>query len=243
MLRAAGRRLFGRVLPKGMVLPILKGPLRGTKLILGSPAGPGGGGSLYFGLYEPDETTALQHIVAPGQVFFDIGANIGYYSLLTAKLVGVQGCVVAFEPLVRNVALLSRHTQLNHANNVTIVPCACAESSGIQEFSLGDNSALGHLVVDGVNTAHTIIVPTIRVDEYVDRSGLEPNVMKIDVEGSELSVLKGSSLTLERCRPWVLLSTHSNELTHRCKEYLVEKAYRVRALSGKTASFVAEPDC
>ncbi len=120
LIRRAGRLLFGRVLPR-VAYPVLSGPLKSSRFILGSMAGHGGGASVYFNKLEPEQTDAMLQEMREGQVFFDIGANVGYYSILASKIVGKTGTVVACEPVVRNLTYLQRHVELNKADNVRIL--------------------------------------------------------------------------------------------------------------------------
>ena len=220
-LRPFVRWLSGRVLP-ALAYPVLRGPLLGTRFILRSAAGEGGGASVYVNDVEPESTEALIRILRPGQVVFDIGANIGYYTLLASRQVGTSGRVLAFEPFVRNIAYLHRHVLLNDARNVTIVPVACAERSSIETFVLGANCATGHLSNEknGRRDSTTLLVATAAVDDIVRACGLIPDIIKVDVEGAEARVLQGAAKTLADGRPILLLSAHSSALRAACTDYL-----------------------
>jgi FkbM family methyltransferase len=204
--------------------PVVKGPLRGSRFILGALAGEGGGSRVYLDLLEPEQTSAFRTSLRPGHVCFDIGANVGYYTILASRLVGPRGRVFAFEPLVRNVAYLYRHVYLNRADNVTIVPAACSDALRLASFLPGDNVAVGHLV--GEENGSGVPVVTVAVDQIVELTGVVPNVLKIDVEGAELSVLRGASDTLAAARPIVFLSTHSAGLRGECLDLLQNHGYR-----------------
>ena len=148
-----GRFVSGKLLPKGWAYPIVSGPLRGTRFVLGAAPGEGGGATRYFNLYEPEQTQAFVNTVSRGQTVFDIGANVGYYTLLGSKLVGEDGQVVAFEPVTQNLFNLYRHIVLNKAKNVIIIPAACSDRCSLATFDRGDNCALGHLVQGGIPDA------------------------------------------------------------------------------------------
>src|ERR1017187_7151866 len=126
-LHSATRFVSGRLLPR-IAYPVMRGPLAGMKFILGAPAGEGGGASVFFGTVEPEQTKVLTETLSAGDVFFDIGANIGYYSLLAGRLVGPRGVVVAVEPVVRNLSFLYRHLELNRLRNVRVIPAACSSA-------------------------------------------------------------------------------------------------------------------
>jgi hypothetical protein len=98
-LRKAVRVVAGRLLPR-IAYPVLRGPLKGARFVLGSLAGEGGGASVYLNQVERHQTAALVDVLRSGQIFFDIGANVGYYTVLGSRLVGVSGSVLAFEPVL-----------------------------------------------------------------------------------------------------------------------------------------------
>ena len=225
-LRPFVRWLSGRVLPP-LAYPVVRGPLRGKRFILRSAAGEGGGASIYVNTVEPQKTRALLGILRAGQVVFDIGANIGYYTILASQQVGPLGRVLAFEPYARNVKYLERHVSLNHADNVTIVPVACAERSALERFVMGTDSATGHLSSESTarEEGKTLIVPAAAVDDLVRAFGLMPDVMKVDVEGAEERVLRGAAKTLADARPILLLAVHSVALRAACTSYLLRFGY------------------
>lgn len=220
--------LIVKCLPR-LAYPVLRGPLRGTRFILGSPAGEWGGISIYFNKIEPEQTSVLSSMLSPGRVFFDIGANIGYYTVLAARRVGPQGRVIAFEPAIRNMVYLYRHLSINKIRNVTLIPAACSDQLSLQHFATGQNCATGHLVTRS-DAQDATPVPGLTVDAVVECAGLSPHVMKIDVEGAELDVLKGARNTLLHARPELLLSIHSRALRKDCLAFLKDLEYDCTAL-------------
>lgn len=231
--RKSGRFLFGKVLPRA-AYPVVAGPMRGTKFILGALAGEGGGASVYFNGMETEQTAMMLAELGAGKVFFDIGANVGYYTILASRRVGRAGVVVAFEPVLRNLVFLQQHVDLNNAGNVKILPFALSEKSSIASFSLGQNSAVGHLSEpNGANNGQTndlVYVPTVSLDEISVKLNLAPDVMKIDVEGAEMEVFRGGRQTLEKVKPTIFLSTHSPELRTECLNFLGEIGYKIESL-------------
>lgn len=224
--RRFARFLFGKVLPR-RAYSVLSGPLKGSRFVLGALSGEGGGASVYFNKMETEQTTEMLGTLSAGKTFFDIGANVGYYTILASRLVGPSGKVVSFEPLVRNLSFLHRHVELNNAANVKIMPFAVSSENSILRFSAGQNSAMGHLDPSG---AGDILVPTVTLDDIVKELGVAPDVMKIDVEGAEVEVLRGADRVLTEARPAIFLSTHSPELRAQCTELLSSYGYRVKAL-------------
>jgi SAM-dependent methyltransferase len=101
-------RLPLRLIPRRAVLPILQGPLRGKKWIVGS-----GNHGYWLGSYEIGKRALFVRSIPVGAVVYDLGANVGYYTLLAAMLAGAEGKVFAFEPLPRNLEYLRRHLVLN----------------------------------------------------------------------------------------------------------------------------------
>lgn len=227
LIRRSGRFLFGRILPR-VAYPVVTGPLRSSRFILGSMAGDGGGASVYFNKMEPEQGEAMLCEIREGQTFFDIGANVGYYSILASKIVGAKGAVVACEPVIRNLAYLQQHVLLNKAANVRILAFACSDENGTARFSLGPNSAMGSLVRGGGQS--DVLVPTVTLDKIAEELDLLPDVLKIDVEGAELGVLQGGMGILRRKKPTIFLSTHSVELREACLNLLSEIGYNAQPL-------------
>lgn len=230
------RFIMGRLLPKGMILPVLRGPLKGARFILGAGAGEGGGARVYFGMVEPQQTKLFLNRLKPGDTVFDVGANVGYYTLLASRSVGQGGTVYSFEPVPRNIVYLWRHIQLNHLENVKIIPAACAQSTSVTLFSLGDNCALGHLLSKhgmqkDLNDQSTI-VPAVALDDIVPHIRKAPDVIKIDVEGAELEVLRGAQQLLTTRKPALFLSVHSCELRRNCLGFLQGMGYMIQPVDG-----------
>lgn len=224
MLRRVARYVAGRLLPR-RAYTVRLGPLKGAKFVLGALSGEGGGSSVYVGGVEPEQTSAFVEAIRPGSAFFDIGANVGYYTVLASRLVGGDGRVIAFEPVPRNLEFLRRHLELNCLANVTVVPMAVSDNCGTAGFSLGLDTAMGHIGEDG-----EITVETTTLDHMVDQLGCGPDVVKIDVEGSEIEVLTGAAETLRTHKPMIFLSTHSNKLREDCLAHLRGLGYSVEPL-------------
>jgi len=130
----------------------------------------------------------------------DVGANLGYYSLLASRLVGREGRVIAVEPNSENCRLLLSSLRLGEITNVELMPVACDTSAGWAYYSthVGSNGGL----VDGADVlAHPgVVVPTFRLDDIVTGP---VHFLKLDVEGAEGRVIRGATRILERDRPLV----------------------------------------
>lgn len=200
-------RLPLRLIPETAVLPVLQGPLRGKKWIAGSSSH-----GCWLGSYEYQKQRRFQSSVRPGDVVFDVGANVGFYSLLASVLVGSQGKVYAFEPLPQNLRFLIRHLELNRVGNVSAFETAISDRSGVARFQEARNNSMGKLAESG-----SLTVNTTTIDELVACGECAPpDLLKIDVEGAELAVLQGARQTLATRRPTLFLATHGQEIHGEC---------------------------
>ena len=109
-------------------MPILRGKSRGKKLHIVASASH----SLWLGIFEPKKRSAFESTVPKGGIVFDIGASVGFYTLLGSVLVGGEGRVFAFEPLPQNLSYLKKHLQLNRITNVAVIEAAVAERAAQQ---------------------------------------------------------------------------------------------------------------
>ena len=129
----------------------------------------------------------LSRALRPGDVFFDLGAYVGPFTLLASRLVGPTGRVVAFEPDPGTRALLERNLAANAVTNVTVVPCAVGDHAGTVRFVASGDS------VGRVGAAGDLEVRQVTLDGYCAEHGLQPTVMKVDIEGGEAGALDGSA--------------------------------------------------
>lgn len=165
------------------------------------------------GAYEPHVAATLDRLLGPGDVFVDVGANVGYHTFRAAARVGADGRVVAVEANPENARLIAHTIAVNSLTNVELVPLALAGGRGYVNFGthVGSN---GGFLPDGANTTgsgRSTIVPTMALDDLgLDRV----SVVKIDVEGAEAIVLDGARATIERHRP-TLVMEFSQEMTER----------------------------
>lgn len=230
-------RLPLRLIPKGMVLPILQGRLRGKKWVSGA-----GEHGYWLGSYEIQKRMAFEREISPGSVVYDIGANVGYFSLLAAVLAGREGKVYAFEPLPRNVHYLRQHVALNHLENtIEVIDAAVSDREGEAHFDFGASTAMGHLADSG-----DLSVQMVCLDRMLEKGELRPpDYMKVDVEGAEYSVLVGAHHILENHRPVLFMDTHNREAHEATVSLLKAADYRFEILDGKplpeSKEFIAKP--
>ncbi len=105
--------------------------------------------SYWLGIYEHRKQAVFEQAVTRGSIVFDIGAHVGFYTLLAADLVGPEGQVFAFEPVPRNLCYLRKHLRLNSIDNVTVMDMAVADSSGVGRFEEGWTPTKGRIAPDG----------------------------------------------------------------------------------------------
>lgn len=134
------------------------------------------------GLYEKDTTALFKKIIKPGMTVVDIGAHIGYYTSLFAKLVGPKGRVYAFEADSDNFLLLQKNT--SRYKNVIPVPRAVSGQSGFIKFYKIKDSTGCHSVIPSDNAEETS-VPAVSLDDYISQENLKVDAVKIDIEGGE----------------------------------------------------------
>jgi len=217
-------RLPLRLIPKNMVLRILQGSLRGKKWIVGA-----GEHGYWLGSYELNKRLAFEREITPGSVVYDIGANVGYFSLLAAVLTGEGGKIFAFEPLPRNVAFLRRHKTLNQMDTIEVVEAAVSDHSGLACFDLGASTAMGHIAEEGEFEVKMVCLDDLLSEGEID----PPDYMKVDVEGAEFLALSGAKTLLEEYHPLLFLDTHNREAHHATISLLRELGYQFEELDGK----------
>ena len=198
----------------------------------------------YLGDYVGEARYAryLMSEVRPGDAFIDIGANIGYYTLLASRLVGGEGRVFAFEAHEPAFQRLEQNLRLNSAANVVVLPIAASDAPGqIGLEAPAPGNLGGTRVVDAVLPDST----TVRMDTVDDALAGEDlsrlRFVKIDVEGFEVRVLKGCLRTLEEYHPTCLVEVRRAQLAtydtnpeelHRILNGLGYRAYAVTGRGG-----------
>ena len=188
--------------------------------------------SFVYGTWEPEVFRAVAATVKLGMTVIDIGAHIGYYTLLFAKCVGPKGRVVAFEPVPANFELLKRNIQLNELPNVqTFSQAVFSRNEEIiltvpDELRYSGDASIYH----GRGTKQ-FRVPAIALDTFCDSSGLWPHIVKMDVEGAEYDVFMGAKKTIGRFRPKLLIELHhfdGNVAAHPVPDLLTAWGYRIQ---------------
>jgi FkbM family methyltransferase len=207
-------RLPLRAIPQDATVRILRGPLRGARWTAGASTH-----GCWLGTYEPAFQSFFFSVVPKGGVVWDVGANVGFYSLLASRKAAK---VIAFEPLPENLSYLRRHIELNGLKErVQVIPAAASDRDGSALFTIvPGNRSEGSLGPHG-----TLPVRTVRLDSL----GTVPDVIKIDVEGNEYSVLLGAIATMRNHHPLVLVARHSGDSY--CQDLLKALGYEVSEIA------------
>lgn len=198
---------------------IKSGPLKGYKWIVPTCS------AFIIGNYEQEKTNIVVKNTAPGDIVFDVGAHVGYYSLMMAKLAGEDGRVYSFEPRPLNNEFLRKHISANKVKNVEVVDKAISDIVGTLKFNSNTGTGTGQLSETG-----NIEVNSTSIDTLISEGKPMPNLIKIDVEGGEVGVLKGAVQTIEKAKPKIILATHGEELHSFCLSFLSERGYRIETL-------------
>lgn len=174
-----------------------------------------------------------------GDVCYDIGANLGFFSLLLGRLAGPDGSVYAFEPVARNASNIERNARLNGLPNIEVLRIALCATDGHEELLLAHHVGGAVLKSAGAppDFAGSVTVETARLDTLVNIRRLKPpNIVKIDVEGAEMDVLRGMEQVLRTCAPIVVVELDDEtaaaceKKVSLCRTFLRDLGYRSELL-------------
>lgn len=150
---------------------------------------------IYFEIYDPYETQLLQYCLIEGSNFLDIGANIGYYSLIASQIVGPSGKVHAFEPISANIAAFQQTIDRNQINNIVLNQVAVGSANGELILFTSENqpgSSGWASKVPSERRQKECRVPMTSLDKYLGEGNFGPiRLVKMDIEGAELDALAG----------------------------------------------------
>jgi FkbM family methyltransferase len=225
-----------------------------------APAGPRGNrfrmwlspaaySDFIFGTYEAICAQKLAENVKPSTICVDVGANLGYFTILMSRLVGENGQVIAFEPMPDTYEILCKNVKLNQLTNIKTIRGAVSNESGsVQLFTepsakLSKTASMVGYRLEGVPQATE--VPALRLDDYYAQEKRLPDLIKMDVEGAEGSVLKGARQTIARGRPLLLVEIHAwgSPESQQVLDLLTELGYDASILEirGQEALCLAKP--
>lgn len=225
LLWSAGR-IF-HLLPADLPITIPTGVNRGFRWFRGAANAPE-----WMGTYELSKQKVIGGFDLRGKTVFDVGANAGFYTMAFSRLVGPEGAVFAFEPLGRNCDKIVRHLAMNRITNARLVQCALADRPGFSAFQLGLSDFEGKIAASG-----RYIVPTSTLDAIIaDVSGSAPDLVKIDVEGAEASVLRGAGKLMSERKSVLLIALHGTDSQIECFEILQSHGYLIETFDGQTVT-------
>jgi FkbM family methyltransferase len=191
----------------------------------------------WLGTYEPELQAAVRDWVQPGWTAYDLGANIGFVSLLLGRAVGPQGYVLAVEALPGNVNRLTRNVELNELGGIVeVLPAAVTNQDGPVTFLVGPSGGMGK--ADGsagreLDYEERITVPGISLDAQVYASGrAAPQVIKIDIEGGEVLALPGMQRVLREARPILFIELHGEQAASLVWHTLQDLNYTIHQMTG-----------
>lgn len=219
------------VLPKDTVVPIIQGKLKGKKWVINSS-----NIECALGSYEYEKVKIFEREVTNSSIVYDIGANVGYYTIMASILVGLDGKVFAFEPLPSNIGYLKKHIYINNCNNIFIIEAAVSDRCGTSQFHESTSNLMGHLSSDG-----NLLVNTVCIDELIRYNKIPvPSIIKMDIEGAELVALQGLKSTLTHNNIKLFLSTHSSILHIKCIDFLKSLDFKLEPLCGRDLNNASE---
>ncbi len=243
-LTALIRRALNRAAPRGFTqVTVAGGILAGAPMKLDLQSEK----DYWLGTYEVALQTALVRFTPPGAIAYDLGANIGYITLMLAREVGEAGHVYAFEALPENIERLREHVTLNRLEDrITPIHGAVVGTSGPVLFLRGPSGATGKVL----GTAGREIAPQDRfevagvvLDDFVYREGHPPPaVIKMDIEGGEVQALPGMKKILRQARPVLLLELHGPASAQAAWQALTAADYHIRPMTPGAPSVAAWED-
>jgi FkbM family methyltransferase len=198
--------------------------------------------------FEPEVVASVRRLARPGMTVLDVGANLGYYTLLASRLVGPSGKVVAVEPELLNIQYLTRNILENGCTNVLVAPYAAGDALKTETLYLSPSSRSGHSLVrpkDGAVARQKAVMVTL--DELLPHA-LYPQLVKMDIEGAESIALDGMRKILEDRRlEAIIIECNKDYLAMRGQTpeallgRLREKGFTCRALDRDNYLAVREP--
>jgi len=200
------------------------------------------------GNYEPDCTNLFISLIRPGDCVLDVGANIGYFTLLSSGLVGLGGQIHAFEASPQIMQTLDKNIKLNHVSNVVLHKEAVLDRLGVVEFYTGPEENLGLSSIQNIGHLYAVKteVPCVSID-YLMPTLPAVRLVKIDVEGAEFLVTKGMHCLIERDKPYIILEFTDSLLRQMsCDaltffEYLAKYNYSIYKICGNGIQVIHTP--
>ena len=173
------------------------------------------------GVYGELDTKIIREEIHEGDIVIDVGANIGYYTLIFAQLVGSSGKVFAFEPEPKNFEILKKNIEINNYQNIVAEQKIVSDKSGIVKLFIAEHGIVGHRINQQKSSQKFIEIESIILDNYIKKLNLDNkiNFIKIDVEGSEPKVLEGTKEIIQKSNQLKIFTEFNREVV---KEYGIE---------------------
>ena len=173
------------------------------------------------GVYGELDTKIIREEIHEGDIVIDVGANIGYYTLIFAQLVGSSGKVFAFEPESKNFEILKKNIEINNYPNIVAEQKIVSDKSGIVKLFIAEHGIVGHRINQEKSSQKFIEVESIILDNYIKKLNLDNkiNFIKIDVEGSEPKVLEGTKEIIQKSNQLKIFTEFNRESV---EEYGIE---------------------
>jgi FkbM family methyltransferase len=205
---------------------------------------------LLEGMWDPTLTRFIESTLKPGDMFIDVGAHVGYFTLLAGRQVGPAGTVLSIEPNLVALEQLRQNVEHSHLGNVHVAHTACGDSYDPVRLYLhtDSNSSMASLSAANATSGAAVDVACTTLDDLCQERGLpRAHLVKIDVEGAELSVLRGMERILREVRPVIVLELEPHLLegfgatTASILTLLAGYDYRVSPLGGHS-NYVCRPE-
>ncbi len=197
---------------------------------------------------EPGVDRVLRENLKEGDTFIDIGAYIGYYSILARNIVGESGKVIAFEPNPESYKLLKKNFEMNGYTNCIAENIALSDEVGFVKLFIGkytdDSSSL--FLAEEVNAERYVTVKTMTFDKYCELHGVTPSFIKIDAEGAEYKILRGMQKIMDMLHPKLMIEIHPRHLEKQgislgsLFDFLKEQGYEIQLVEGKAKAISIE---
>jgi FkbM family methyltransferase len=227
--------LMRRIMPAGtrLAIHVRKGTGEGLRLSLD----PRYEAEYAAGFHETALLECLAAHLKPGDVLYDVGAHIGYISLVAARLVGPQGKVFAFEADPDNAARITGHAEMNALPQLELVAAAVWSECKTLSFSRAEaTSSRNTGAVAGLEQTKgadgTIAVKAITLDHFA-ADHPSPTVVKIDVEGAEEEVLKGAEEVFRKSKPALICEVHHQRAAEGVAAWLARMRYQSKWLGDR----------
>lgn len=189
---------------------------------------------IYLGLFEFSNAFVFYDIIKPGSIIIDIGANIGFYSLLAAKKMQNTGKVYSLEPSKVVLKDLRKNIEVNKYSNIEVFNFAVSDFNGMTDFYRCEDDAYNSLIATPMEKVVSIDrVNVVTLDDFVKMNNIEKiDVIKIDAEGLDYSILKGAKRALKDFRPIIFAEMNILLMNKQhCIEFfnfLIENKYEVQ---------------